>query len=321
MTRAESVGLRSIATALPEKFARVETLPTRSSAESLRGFGFEGAWVDGDVPSLATRAGTGALERAGIPPAEVDALFWISALAGSHEHASAGPSDDQEILQRFCYRGSWLQDTLGLDRATVTGVAQQGCAGMFSGMRQARALMMSEPELSNILCVAADAFPAEAGREILYNLISDAGCACVFSRENIVYRWVAYHQVSKGYYWDVPVKQSEIIAAYFPTAALTIRGVLNKAGLRPEEIDLVIPTGVNADSWPILMRLCGLPADRLYVPRESRGHTIAADSLLMLEEAKAQGALRPGMKLLLFAYGFGSSWCALILETTELIDA
>ncbi|MDB6079718.1 MAG: hypothetical protein JWO82_3465, partial [Akkermansiaceae bacterium] len=46
----------------------------------------------------------------------------------------------------------------------------------------------------------------------------------------------------------------------------------------------------------------------------------AADSLLILEEAHAYGALKPGMKLLLFAYGFGSSWCALILETTGLIS-
>jgi 3-oxoacyl-[acyl-carrier-protein] synthase-3 len=286
----------------------------------MRGFGFGGAWIEGNVPELALRSGRDALNHAGIDASRVDALFWISALSANHEHESQAEADSS-ILHRFCYRGSWLQESLGLDRATVSGIAQQGCAGMFSGMRQARALLSAEPDLSNVLCVAADAFPPEAQREILYNLISDAGCACVLSSEQVLYRWVAYHQVSKGYYWDVPARQSEIIAAYFPTAALTIRGVLQKANLRPDEIDLVIPTGVNADSWPILMRLCGLPDDRLYQPRQSRGHTIAADSLLILEEAKAQGALRPGMKLLLFAYGFGSSWCALILETTDLIEA
>lgn len=319
MTRSP-IGIRSIATALPERFSKVESLETSSSTEALRGFGFDGAWIGGNVPELALRSGRDALSHARIDASQVDALFWISALAANHEHDSEAEVDPS-ILHRFCYRGSWLQESLGLDRATVSGVAQQGCAGMFSGMRQARALLSAEPDLSNVLCVAADAFPPYAQREILYNLISDAGCACVLSSEQVLYRWVAYHQVSKGYYWDVPARQSEIIAAYFPTAALTIRGVLQKANLRPDEIDLVIPTGVNADSWPILMRLCGLPDDRLYQPRQSRGHTIAADSLLILEEAKAQGALRPGMKLLLFAYGFGSSWCALILETTDLIEA
>ena len=56
--------------------------------------------------------------------------------------------------------------------------------------------------------------------------------------------------------------------------------------------------------------------DRLYQYRKRFGHTIAADSFLLLEEAVATGAVRPGMRVLLFTYGFGSSWCALLLEAT-----
>ena len=316
MTHREDIGIRSLATALPERFATVETLRITSPAETLRGFGFSGAWVDGDVSGLAENAAAKAIERAG---GEIDVLLWASALAASHEHPSSITADGQDLLRCFCYQGSWLQERLGLEGATVSGIAQQGCAGMFAAMRQARALIAAEPETSNVLCVGVDAFPPDADREILYNVISDAGCACVLSREAVLYRWIGYHQVSRGYYWDVVAKQSEIIAAYFPTAALTVRGVLKKTGLQASDIDLVIPTGVNRSSWPILMRLCGIPEERLYQPAQSFGHTIAADSILMLEEAREQGALRPGMKLLLFAYGFGSSWCALILETTDLI--
>ena len=85
-----------------------------------------------------------------------------------------------------------------------------------------------------------------------------------------------------------------------------------KKGLR-----LVIPTGVNASSWPILLRLCGIPQERLYRIGRRFGHTIAADSFLLLEEARASGCLASGMRVLLFAYGFGSSWCALLLEIVE----
>lgn len=310
------IGIRSLATALPERFAEVEALRTRSTAATLRNFGFTGAWVDGDVSQLAREAAAKVIRSAEV---DVDVLLWVSALSESHEHASSTNPGEYEILKRFCYQGSWLQEELGLERASVCGIAQQGCAGMFAAMRQGRALLAAEEETDTVLCVGADAFPSDADREILYNLISDAGCACVLSREKLLYRWIGYHQVSRGYYWDVPSKQSEIIAAYFPTAALTIRGALKKASLRAEDIDLVIPTGVNRSSWPILMRLCGIPEERLYQPARSFGHTIAADSFLMLEEARQLGALRPGMRLLLFAYGFGSSWCALILETTDLI--
>jgi 3-oxoacyl-[acyl-carrier-protein] synthase III len=303
-------------TALPPRFVTVEELRTHSPAEALRGFGFPGAWVDGDVPILAATAARRVID--GLAP-EIGVLLWTSALAGGHEYPSASGPGKHGVLDRFRYPGSWLQEELGLDQATVSGVAQQGCAGIFSAMRQARALLVAEPEISNVLCVGADALPTGAERELLYNVISDAGCACVLSRDDLLYRWIGYHQVSRGYYWDVPARQSEIIASYFPTAALTIRGVLEKTGVRPDEIDLVIPTGVNRGSWPILMRLCGIPEGRLYQPEKSYGHTIAADSMLMLEEARQRGTLRPGMTLLLFAYGFGASWCALILETTDRI--
>ena len=252
---------------------------------------------------------------AAVVRAEVDVLLWASALGEAHHCLGAAPGGG--VLERFCYSGSRLQDELALDRATVCGIAQQGCAGMFSALRQARALLVAEPALEHILCVGTDALPQGVSREILYNVISDAACAAVVSRERPRLHWRAFQQISKGYYWDVPAKQSEIIAAYFPSARAAIQGALGRAGLQAHEIDLVIPTGVNATSWPILLRLCGIPEERLYQPRRRFGHTIAADSFLMLEEARAAGRLRPGLRVLLFAYGFGSSWCALVLEVAE----
>jgi 3-oxoacyl-[acyl-carrier-protein] synthase-3 len=188
---------------------------------------------------------------------------------------------------------------------------------MFSALRTARALLAAESELNHVLCVGADVLPTGACREILYNVISDAACAVVVSREKVRQRWLGFHQISKGYYWDVPARQSEIIAAYFPTGRTAIAGLLNRVGLRASDIDLVIPSGVNATSWPILVRLCGIPEERLYRPLRNFGHTIAADSFLVLEEARAAGRLVPGMRVLLFAYGFGSSWCALLLQVEE----
>ncbi len=317
---AHRIGIRSIATALPEKFTSLEELPITSDAGTLRGFGFEGAFIGDDAAVLAGQAAKQALVNADLAAREIDVLLWVSALAENH-HRSSESNNAPGLLDRFCYQASWLQEEIGLDRASVSAVAQQGCAGMFSAMRQARALLAAEPDLQHVMCVGADVFPAGAQREVLYNIVSDAACACVVSREAIQYRWLGFNQVSKGYYWDVPLKQSEIIAAYFPSAALTIRGLLRKLEVNADDIDLVIPTGVNASSWPVLLRMCGICEDRLYQPQHRSGHTISADSFLMLEEARRRGALRPGMKLLIFAYGFGSSWFAILLETTDLICA
>jgi len=309
------IGLRGLGTALPERFSPLAELPLVSPVERLADFGFEGAWLAEDPAGLAVRAGRNALADAGISPDEVDVLLTAGALPQAHQRPSTQPTGG--VLDAFCYSASWLQEELGLDRAAVCGIAQQGCAGMFSALRTARALLVAEPELQHVLCVGADVLPPGACREILYNVISDAGCAVVVSREKVRQRWLGFQQISKGYYWDVPAKQSEIVAAYFPTGRMAIAEVLLHLDLKPDDIDLVIPTGVNATSWPILLRLCGIPEDRLYHPRRNLGHTIAADSFLFLEEARAAGCLRPGMRVLLFAYGFGSSWCALMLQIEE----
>lgn len=319
MNTFHQIGLQNIATALPEQFVDVTHLPVTSEVETLRSFGFDGAWIGNDAASLGLQAANHCLNQSGLKGSDIDVLLWASALPANHlHHQHAG---DHALLDQFCYNASWLQEQLQLDHATVSGVAQQGCAGMFSALRQARALLLAEPELNHILCVGADVFPKDAAREVLYNVISDAGCACVMSRAQLLYKWLGFHQISKGYYWDVPNKQSEIIAAYYPTAAMAIRKLIGSQAMAPHEIDLVIPTGINRSSWPVLLRLCGIPTDRLYEPTTRFGHTVAADSFLMLEQAHQQGVLQPGMKLLLFAYGFGSSWSAILLETTDLIKS
>jgi 3-oxoacyl-[acyl-carrier-protein] synthase III len=313
-----NIGIRGLGCALPERFEPLATLSLLSQPRALAEFGFTGAYVAEDVHSLAVNAARDALHDARLGPGEIGALLCAHALPQAQQKASAACEDG--VLNAFCYSASWLQEELGLDRAGVSGIAQQGCAGMFSALRMARALLVAEPGLEHILCVGADALPRGACREILYNVISDAACAVVVSRSGVRHRWAAFHQLSKGYYWDVPARQSEIIAAYFPSARITITNVLRQAGLRAEEIDLVIPTGVNASSWPILLRLCGIPEDRLYEASRRFGHTIAADSVLLLREAVAAGAVAPGMRVLLFTYGFGSSWCALILEVAEEVQ-
>ena len=313
--QAATVGLRGIGCTLPARFTPLSELAITSTPEALQGFEFSGAFIAEDAHQLAITAARRAMADASVDPGEIDALLFAGALPQSHQRPSTSPTGG--VLDGFCYTGSWLQEELGLNRATVSGVAQQGCAGVFSALRLARALLTAEPQLQNILCVGADSLPVGACREILYSIVSDAACAVVVSRTGSQYHWLAFHQISKGYYWDVPARDREIIAAYFPAAKATINGVLQEAGLRSDEIDLVIPTGVNAASWPILLRLCGLPEQRLYIPQRRFGHTIAADSFLLLEEARENGALRPGMRVLLFTYGFGSSWCALVLEVAK----
>jgi 3-oxoacyl-[acyl-carrier-protein] synthase III len=230
----------------------------------------------------------------------------------SDSHTRPVPGDP--LLGRFAYSASWLQHELGLHRASVHGVAQQGCSGMFAALRTAHALLVAEPELQHVLCVGVDVLPATESREILYTLISDAAAAVVVSRHSPRDRWSGFHQVSKGYYWDVPARQNEIITSYFPTSRLVIQQLLARHRLRPADIDCIVPTGIGANSWSVLTRLCGFDPGRLFSSAQRFGHTVAADSFLHLAELRARGGVAAGSRLLLFTYGFGSSWCGLLLQ-------
>src|SRR5690606_11537614 len=159
------------------RFVPLERLPLRSPPETLSAFGFTGAAIADDPDELAQKASRQAMSQANVTAGEIDALFHVSALAQGQIRASAEPRGN--VLDAFCYRASWLQETLQLDRAAVIGIAQQGCAGMFSALRQARALLTADPAIRNVLCVGADWFGADALREILYNVVSDAGCAVI----------------------------------------------------------------------------------------------------------------------------------------------
>lgn len=315
MNTVQPLGLRATGTALPERFLPLTELPLVSPAENMAGFGFTGAFIADDIHALALSAAQKALAAAALAPEHIGALLWAGALPSSHVCASEAPAGN--VLDCFCFSASRLQEELRLTHASVCGIAQQGCAGMFAALRHARALLAAEPELDHVLCVGADALPPGAQREILYNVISDAACACVISRRQTWLHWHSETWISKGWYWDVPARQAEIIASYFPTSRAAISQALAKAGLAPGDIDLVIPTGINAASWPVLLRLCGIPEERLFRPQRNFGHTVSADTILMLEEARATGCLVAGMKLLLFTYGFGSSWCAAVVEISE----
>jgi 3-oxoacyl-[acyl-carrier-protein] synthase III len=63
-----------------------------------------------------------------------------------------------------------------------------------------------------------------------------------------------------------------------------------------------------------MMQLVGIPADRLYEGPEAFGHTISADTFIHLAHLRRNGKTPAGSKLLAFTYGFGSTWCALLLE-------
>jgi 3-oxoacyl-[acyl-carrier-protein] synthase-3 len=311
---AMNIGLEAIEYALPATRCNLTELEAagalETSARQLREFGFEYAFTSQeDAFSLASKATDALLQKHQIDPEKIDALFYAGAIASSH---SVNPSE--EFLSAFNYPACKLQYDFGLLNATVTGISQTGCMGMMTAVKCA-ADFLAASDAQNALCISADVFPPRAKREVIYNLISDGGCALLVRKNGSRNFLRGHRQKTKGYYWDCAARRNEIIAAYFPTACNIVRETLAEARTDLDDIACVIPHNVSRRSWEILLDLLGIPRERLFDENiSSIAHIIAADNFINLKDATDRGKIRRGDKLLLFNFGFGANWGCMLLE-------
>jgi 3-oxoacyl-[acyl-carrier-protein] synthase III len=318
-----SVGLAAVTYALPDASLSVRELGERgllkSDAALLERFGFDRVHTAGaESPwELGCRAAEDLLVRTDTDPRAVDLLVYAGpqgAAAFSADPDPAACSGGVRTTGRFRLPAARLQYRLGLDRAGVIGVDQGACTNLLAAVRTARALCMAE-NLDRALCIGAEFFPADAGREALFNCTSDAAVAVLVERGCPRNRVAGCAHVTKGYYWDADARRDEMIAAYFPTARHVIDQAAARAGWRTADIDWVIPHNVSRRSWDVLLGLIGLPQERLWDRNIARvGHTLAGDNFINLADAIGAGCIHPGHRLMLFSYGYGAHWTALAVE-------
>ena len=318
----ESIGIRGIAYALPaarRALSELETLgQLRSEPELLEQFGFAEVCVaEEETPySLALTAASSLLDEQCVEPETVDTLIYCGtpSVAFSPAGSAGGAADHIATTRRFRYPATRLQYDLGLACASALALDQLACTSLFAAVRVARA-MIQAADARRVLCVSAEFFPEDAGREALYNCTADAACAVLVDAGNEHNRIVASAQTTKGYYWDADAMPNEIVASYFPTAASVIAQTLRRARWRPDDVSLVIPHNVSVRSWEILLGLTGIERARLWCRNVARiGHTLAGDNFINLRDAIGDGSVKPGDRLLLFSYGYGAHWTALALE-------
>lgn len=313
----------AISYVLPEVSLTLPELAARGALESdvglLQRFGFERVHTaQRETPyELALAAGRQLLERVGLDPAEVGLLVHggpqgLTAFERAPTLQSSRAA--HRTIARFVFPGTRLQHELGLERAMVLGVDQLACTTLLGAVRVARALCLTEG-LRYALCVSAEFFPVDAGREAIWNCASDAAVAVLLERGEGARRIAAATHVTKGYYWDAGERRNEMVAAYFPTARHVIGRTVHEAGWSPSDVDWVIPHNVSRVSWDVLRPLCGLGASRIWDHNIARiGHTLAGDNFINLADALERGDIESGQKLLLFSYGYGAHWTALALE-------
>ncbi len=97
------------------------------------------------------------------------------------------------------------------------------------------------------------------------------------------------------------------------TVGATMKRVIDKAGLLPDDITLFIPHQANARIIEAAARWMRQPLEKFFINIQKYGNTSAASVPLALVEALEEGRCKPGDKVVLCAFGAGLTWASAVV--------
>lgn len=286
---------------------------TLSSEQQLRASGFVRHRVCRDDESALDLAETVIAE---IAPNSADAIIQATCLP---ENANSGDRDEfeksRDVKHLMQYPASRLQARFGLDGAVVIGLGQQACTGLLGSLRVARALLATEPDWAEVICLTSDRFPPGAIYEQAYALISDGAAGCRVTTTSGEFRLVAAHHITNGAM--VLADDDETVGSYFNYTHRLVTELLAKASMASDQVDWVVPQNTNVKAWQIMARLLGFDFERVWCPSlPDVAHMISGDNFVNLRYLQKAGHLEAGHRLLLTMAGYGMNWQGIILEKT-----
>jgi 3-oxoacyl-[acyl-carrier-protein] synthase-3 len=97
------------------------------------------------------------------------------------------------------------------------------------------------------------------------------------------------------------------------------QAVMQKCGVTPDQIDLVVPHQANLRIIDAVVSRSGVPSDRVMLTVERYGNMSAATVPVALAEALEEGRVKPGALILMPAFGAGLTVCAHLVRWGERV--
>ncbi len=93
-----------------------------------------------------------------------------------------------------------------------------------------------------------------------------------------------------------------------------IEEIAVKAGLTPDDIDLIIPHQANVRIIDVISKKTGIPKERFLLNLEQCGNTASASVALVLDENLRNGVIGKGKLVLMMGFGGGLSWGGILIQ-------
>jgi len=272
--------------------------------------------------TLAAAAARQAMTRAGVDAEELDLIVLSTA------------SPDRLLPST----GVDLQAELGASRAAAFDLSA-ACSGWLYGLSVAEGMIMSgtartalvvgSEKMSSIIdwtdrstCVlfgdgagAAILRPSVDGRGILSSYLrSDGTLADLLYRPHGGAKHPFDEQVLADRSFFVKMAGREVFKHAVRSMAEAVDHALSDAGMKADDIDLLIPHQANMRIIDATARHAGMPMDRVYVNVDRYGNTSSASVPIALEEAISEGRVGEGSTVLMVAFGAGFTWASTVVR-------
>jgi 3-oxoacyl-[acyl-carrier-protein] synthase III len=206
-----------------------------------------------------------------------------------------------------------LLESAGLTRATPVGISLSNCGNFGSALRVAHTLL-ADGGSNNVLVVTTDVCTDPAQRILTDTLsvLSDGAASCILSGTTAS----GISVLATGQRTDQRVrtaKSTEQLPLVRRGLSKLVSDVLERAGLRPTDVGLLITNNVNCEAIRFMGVAMGLSYDICYVDNVADyGHVHSADVLINLFTHLEDGVMsRQSVVTVSHSYG---TWGAAVIQ-------
>jgi 3-oxoacyl-[acyl-carrier-protein] synthase-3 len=275
------------------------------------------------VAMLSREASERAMERAGIGPEDLDAIVLATA------------SPDRLLPSTACD----LQALLGATNAAAFDVGA-ACPGFLYALTVSEGLIASG-QSRTVLVVGAEKlstitdfqdrstailFGDGAGASVVRRSSGNGrGILSTFIKSDgrlapLLYRpgGGAADPISEKVVCErshyMKMAGREVFKAAVLAMAEACDEALSRAGVAAEDVDLLVPHQANLRIIEATAKHAGMPMSKVMVNVDRFGNTSSASIPLALDQAVAEGRVKPGSIVLLVAFGAGFTWGSAVLR-------
>jgi 3-oxoacyl-[acyl-carrier-protein] synthase III len=289
-------------------------------------FGLRGKHIAGEnehASDLSVRAAENLLEESGLDPKEIDVVMYYGSMWRDYGVWQSAP----HIAERIGATNAFAIEYDNVSHGTPIA------------LRVARNMLRAEPELKNVLVVAAcrESYLLDYGNErsrFMFNF-GDGAVAGLLVGDADRNEVLGAHAVTDGSYslqvkmpgggsvepggyrfLDVADPQSMkggLDQVSLPNFIVAAQGAVERSGLTMEEIAFVCPLHTKRSMFLALLSELGMREDQA-VYLDDTGHMSGVDSLLGLDRAVRDGRVEDGDAVLLLAAGTGYTWAATVVR-------